>query len=125
MNLPWVSREMLNLAERRRCDAIAEHEAEVAFVYRQLDAANERIAFLLDRVLPVPASPVTATSVREPREPSVIAQTIRDESAGDIRLAAHLRKRARELKAEKPDWKPEQIAEELRNWQTTATDGLT
>ncbi len=77
---------------------------------------------LFDRVLPVPSSPVTATPVREPRTPDVVQQAIRDEAAGDSRLAGHLRKRANELKAEGKN--PEEIAQELRTWQTTADEGL-
>jgi hypothetical protein len=119
-----VSRELLTLAERRRCDAIADHEAEVAGLYRQIDRLNLRIDSLLDRALPVPASPVMATPVREPRTPDVISKAIREEAGTDTRLAAFLRKRAKELKTEHKDWEPQQIADELSQWQSTADDGL-
>ncbi len=54
---------------------------------------------------------------QEPRERSVIANAIRDNAAGDPRLAAHFRGLARKLHLE--GMGDEQIALEIGNWSTT------
>jgi len=60
----------------------------------------------------MPLVPVSDSRVR-----SVIAQTIKDEAAGNPKIAQWLHKRARELRAENKT--PEEIAAALRQWQTT------
>lgn len=69
--------------------------------------------------IPVQMNPPLTTNPDGPpgRAVSVIAQTIREESGGDERTARYLWKRAGELRAENK--KPEEIAQELRSWQTT------
>lgn len=71
------------------------------------------------RVTNQPAVPVGILDsiVPVPRVRSVVAEAIKAQSEGDPRLARYLSKRAQELKAENK--RPEEIAAELANWQTT------
>lgn len=108
--MPWVSRELYERAVR---------EAET---WRTL---YDRTAVALQDVLtPKPATIVTQNGTTDltPRPESVVAKAIRDEAGGDSRLAAWLRKRASQLRADGKQ--PEEIAEQLRSWQTTETEGV-
>lgn len=126
---PWIARTThLALIEARdRLITYERDRREAAETERALIAA--RHADLLERYIALlsPAPVLTVASVpsapnvsRSTRERSVVERTIRDQAAGDPKLAAHFRKRARELKLE--GLSDERIAVELAAWATTEPD---
>ncbi len=130
MTWPWVSRAHLDAVERSHASTVEfwkerslVSEREVATyksvneqLFVELKAAQERYVATVERVAFPPVT-VTPDIPRQPSVPSVVAQTIKDESGGDPRLAAWFRKRASELRAEGKT--PEEIAAQLGTWQST------
>lgn len=128
MKLPWVSREAFEARGEGLIRQQVNHAAQLASERVRYDALLDKYIALAtktpvvpERTLPDQSIPATIASAREP---SVITQTIREEAAGDPRLTGYLRRRARELKLEHPDWEPAQIAEQLGSWQTTEREGV-
>lgn len=113
MRFPWVSRAAFDLSQHNNQQLhllVKEHADErygsLLIMYHELAlrVTNQPVGSL-DSILPVP------------RVRSVVAEAIKAQSEGDPRLARYLSKRAQELKAE--NRRPEEIAAELANWQTT------
>lgn len=120
MRTPWVSREaleqardevtMLRAALSRQLDRY-----EALFV--RYDALAVQVA---TPVLPYPRHATVATPTLQipapPRETNPVAERIRQEAAGDPKVAAHFWKYAADLK--KQGKSPSEIAE-LIGWTTT------
>ena len=117
---PWVARELVE-SERAATDRLVAHfQKENERLAALVEALRgELAAVTLRATTPAPVATVNYEApVREPDpDGDVIRAAIRDESAGDPRLAAYLRKRASELAA-RGDKTPRQIADELRTWET-------
>lgn len=116
MKLPFVS--------RLAYDTLAEQVVAAERRYQMLLAAFTAVQ---TRTEHSPAVTVTPTGeilpvVPPPKPRSVITDVIRQEAQGDRRLTDHLRKRARELRAENPLWSDDQIAGELARWETADDD---
>lgn len=115
MKLPWVSRRALELSQHNNQQLrllVKEHADErygsLLIMYHELAlrvSSPSAPVGILDAIVPVP------------RVRSVVGEAIKAQSEGDPRLARYLSKRAQELKAENK--RPEEIALELANWQTT------
>lgn len=133
MRLPWVSREMYEDLRRLTAAAVGDLHSALASEHKRYDRLLTMYHELALRVSgPPPVSvarafgqtediPVILNKTEGPvRVASVIAQTIREEAGGDERTARYLWKRAGELRAENK--KPEEIAQELRAWQTTEVE---
>lgn len=121
VNLPWVSRvtyDQMKADHQRALDSQATVIENLQWEIEHQRQLTETLVTRLLPVLPVKAAPVE----RAPTEVSPITKAIRDEAAGDPRLAAFLRKRSRAIKAEHPDWEDSQIADELAKWETTETE---
>lgn len=131
MRFPWVSRELLNLSERRRVDAESAHQTVLTALDRQLRRLYDERDDLLEKYHALASPSPTLTTVAgaplmldpsDTKEPSVIGQTIREqcETADghtDHALARHLRSYARQLKQSgKTD---DEIVAKLVAWQSS------
>lgn len=83
-------------------------------VQRERDDLWDRLMNPPTVLAPVPI-PATAP---ERRPTSVIDDVIRLEAKDDMRLTKYLRKRAKVLRGEHPQWTDGQIATELSRWET-------
>lgn len=130
MKWAYVARETYD-AVKRESDALraalmaasahARAETERAGELRwTVEEMGKRYDAMAERYHALAAPPKPEMAEAAPlidRVPSIVTQAIKDESGGDPRLAAHLRKRANELKAEKKT--PEEIVAQLSTWQST------
>lgn len=109
MKWPFVSRAAYEALQDEAASwrlLAAEKEKTIQSLVAEADRAPIRLA--------IPPALLAAVA---PREPSMVAQAIREESAGDTRLAGYFAKRARELRkagASDPD-----IVAAIQTWQTT------
>jgi hypothetical protein len=125
MKFPWVSRETLEETKAAYQKALDAQATEIENLKWELEHEHSLTASVIEKYAAL-ANPPVIHNLDVPRGTngeksavSVITQAIRDESGGDQRLAAFLRKRSRDLKAEHPDWEDEQVAAELAKWETT------
>lgn len=127
MRWPWVPRTDLDdltmahvvevgRAERIFAEALTRLTADVDRERTEKAYWVERYMDAVARSIPPESVPVTP-QIAPPKVKSVIAEAIREESAGDTRLAGWYWKRVRTLKAE---GKAEaDIVAEIRSWVTT------
>lgn len=110
MKLPFVS--------RLAYDTLKEQCGEAERRYQTLLAAFTAIQ--THHAVPLTITPEGKVEplMAPPKPRDIVQETIRQEAAGDRRMAEHLRKRARELRQEHPLWSPDQIAGELARWET-------
>lgn len=127
MKSPVVSRATYEAVERRalHAESMWQQEAQRATECderweRRFEALQAQYAALVERITASPVPAASPAPLPPPPHPlSLIAQAIRDEARGDRRLADYFRKRAAELRREHPGMSDEQIALELRSWQTS------
>ena len=72
-----------------------------------------------DLTAPKPEPVAPEPPVRQEREPSIVAATIRELSRGDTRVAGYFHARKRELRAEHPNMTEDGIAALLGKWETS------
>lgn len=107
-----------------RTMALSAHEAIVAVLNAQIDRLDAQLRLAIERgfdrptTLTTQPAPFVYTGPQKP-EPSYLATVIRQEAAGDPRLAEYLHKRKRELKKEHPKWTDAEIGEELQRWDSS------
>lgn len=135
MRWPFVSRARYDDLERRRLADVAGFHVELVEAAARVDieraeriaereAAERRYAALLDKVLKT-TEPLTVAALLERSPKSIdegqaeIAKVIREQAEGNVRLADHLRKYARELKAE--GLSADAIVGKLVEWTSTET----
>lgn len=118
---PWVSRADYDAACREigglenRVQEWRSHSDAWKKLYEDQKAlVVELLQIAKPKALVPPPSPAPE------REPSIVAQVIREQSGGDPRLAAHLRTYAGKLKREGNS--PEEIAFALGQWISTEPD---
>lgn len=138
MKLPWVSRELLDLSERRRTDAIdslnARRVSEVGLLDRERedmrsDLARERlrVSALTATILRLKSEgavllPRTALTM-QPKEPTVFEKALQQNARAmnDPRLHAHLLNYA-DKQLRTTDRSEDEIAEEIMNWNAVTHD---
>ena len=98
-------------------------DAQIAFAresaesYRAMLVAAQAQISELTKPKPEPVSPPVLTL--EPREPSQVAQAIREMAQGDTRLSEHLHKQKRELRAKHPNMSDDGLIALLCKWETS------
>ncbi len=126
MKWPFVTRSHLEAVERANATTMDYWKSRAIRLEAERDHYEKAFLRGMDResiwadkwmALAFPPVVVPPDIPRQPSVPSVVAQTIKDESGGDPRLAAWFRKRASELRAEGKS--PEEIAAQLGTWQST------
>ena len=109
--------EKRDVIERSAHDALmAEKDVQIAIWKTQ----TEGWKLMYDQAMAPKQEPVSPPVLTlEPREPSQVAQAIREMAQGDSRLSEHLHQQKRELRAKHPNMSDDGIIALLCKWETS------